>query len=341
MESKQRFVRALSQRETDRIPVVPFVYCFAARLRGLSVKEMLNDPTLLANSLADVNELYGFDGLAVPFDMTLEAEACGCEVAWEEGTPPSVTGHPLGIEGAVPRFEPQRIEESGRIPLVLDVIRRLKAVMGSTRAMIGVATGPLTLFEQLKGASFSGLLGKRPNEAEDLLDLSMMVATRMVQVYGEQGLDAVMIADRDLSVEDEKGLDAALPEYESLSDIARYFDAIPMFMFRGCRIEHLQIIIDAVGSECLVLRDEPDCRYLVENSLLEDGAIGWGVPTESLPGDPDVTRAIVEKDLGYWRGTGAFLCTDWEVPLSVPIDSLRAMVEAAEETASSGGLPGE
>ena len=63
------------------------------------VQRMYSDPTTLANSLQACQRLFRHDGVVLLYDTTLEAEACGCPLAWPEGRAPTIAS-PLAGSGA-------------------------------------------------------------------------------------------------------------------------------------------------------------------------------------------------------------------------------------------------
>lgn len=121
-QTSKKLVRDLFRlSELPRLPFIPWVSTFAARLEQISVKEMLSDPTTLSKSLENAQKLFGYDAIISVFDPSLEAEACGCRIAWgAEGELPTVIGHPL-MEGAtIEDLDFSEIEKRGRLPIILE-----------------------------------------------------------------------------------------------------------------------------------------------------------------------------------------------------------------------------
>ena len=100
-----------------------------------------------------VNELYKPDGQPVIFDLQVEAECLGCDLVWTTDGPPSVGSHPLeGTEEIeIPCKCTIPTKESGRIPMILDVMKRMKKAVGDTTALYGLICGPFTLATHLRG----------------------------------------------------------------------------------------------------------------------------------------------------------------------------------------------
>ena len=90
-QTSKEMVRALlSGAPVSRPPFIPYMASAAARFMEVLVQRMFTDPTTLANSLQSAQRLFKYDAIVVLFDPTLEAEACGCGLAWEEDASPAV-----------------------------------------------------------------------------------------------------------------------------------------------------------------------------------------------------------------------------------------------------------
>ena len=120
---------------------MPFAGVHAGSLKGYPADQVLTDESKLIESLLDVNLQYDPDGQPVIFDLQIEAEILGCDLVWAEKSPPSVATHPLSANLDVPTKIPERTD--GRLPLVLDAMRRMKEKVGHKTALYGLVTGPL------------------------------------------------------------------------------------------------------------------------------------------------------------------------------------------------------
>lgn len=99
----------------------------------------------------EVNRLYKPHGQPVLFDLQVEAECLGCELVWAENAPPSVKTHPLAESMEIPCDCTIPTPESGRFPMILNAMRRMKKEVGDTTALYGLICGPFTLASHLRG----------------------------------------------------------------------------------------------------------------------------------------------------------------------------------------------
>ena len=127
---KELLLRALRHEPVERAPWVPFAGVHAASLKGYTATEMLTDVDKAFDALMEVNRLYRPDGQPVIFDLQIEAECLGCGLVWADDCPPSVSSHPLDGSDEEPPEAPCECKiprrQSGRIPYVLELMRRMK-----------------------------------------------------------------------------------------------------------------------------------------------------------------------------------------------------------------------
>ena len=185
----------MCHKEMKEIPWVPFAGVHAGLLKGYTAKEVLTDGDKLFESLIEVHKLYAPDGMPIVFDLQIEAEILGCDLLWAEDNPPSVMSHPFGEEkkplqdGYIPG------ENDGRIPMILDVMRRVKAAIGGDTALYGLICGPLTLASHLRGSDFFMDIFEDPEYVEELLAYCTRVCNKMTDLYVEAGMDVIAVVD--------------------------------------------------------------------------------------------------------------------------------------------------
>lgn len=327
MDSKLLMKRALSGGETETVPVAPLVFSYAANLRGLEPREMLSETTLLANSLADAQALFGYDALVTWFDTTLEAEACGCAIDWSDGIP-RVAPQPPAEAGPTPGIDPEGIETRGRVPVALEVARRLKKVVGREVTLLGAVTGPLTLFSQVAGSRYGEASLADPAAAARILELAGETATRMVRLYGEVGLDGLIVAEDVSALELMESLPAASGVYDQLFGIMRYFECCALFVSRNCPSDGFGRLTEELLCDCIAIGEGAEPASAVLKCREEDIVPAATVPVEALLAGPDDTADEVDRCLREAAGGAFVLTTSWEVPMAAPMESIRAMVNA-------------
>jgi MtaA/CmuA family methyltransferase len=193
MTGKERIALAFAGEKTDRVPWVPFVGCHAGRLIGQSAESYLKSADYIEQGVARAVELYRPDGIPVMFDLQIEAETLGCELAWAEENPPAVVRHPLGEGGSLGDLKIPGPGD-GRIGITLDATWRLRKNHPDL-ALYGLITGPFTLALHLLGTDIFMKMFDAPQEVHDLLAFCRDVGTAMSRWYIEAGCDVVALVD--------------------------------------------------------------------------------------------------------------------------------------------------
>lgn len=190
---KARILAALQHQPTDRIPWLPFAGVHAGRLVGYNATEVLTDGDKLFEALMAVNRLYDPDGQPVLFDLQVEAEILGCELLWAEKAPPSVASHPLAQDFTIPTHMPQKSD--GRLPLILDVMQRMKSAVGDQTALYGLVCGAFTLASHLRGTELFLDMMMQPDKLHELLAYTRDVTLTLIDYYIDAGMDVIAVVD--------------------------------------------------------------------------------------------------------------------------------------------------
>ena len=179
MTGKELIFQTLRHEPTPRAPWVPFAGVHAGALVGATATQVLTDEETLVRALLEVNRLYKPDGQPVVFDLQLEAEVLGCGLVWADDCPPSVSSHPLADTMTVPCRCTLPTAESGRMPMVLSAMRRMKEAVGDTTALYGLLCGPFTLASHLRGNDIFMDMFDDEDYVKDLLGFCADCAKRM------------------------------------------------------------------------------------------------------------------------------------------------------------------
>jgi len=193
MNGKQRIFAVLNHEIPDTVPWVPFAGVHAGKLMGYNAREVLTDGKKLLESLLEVNRLYDPDGQPVVFDLQIEAEILGCELLWSDQAPPSVVSHPLGSSLEIPETIPD--ENDGRLSIVLQTMRAMKAAVGETTALYGLVTGPFTLASHLRGTEIFMDMFEHVEYLDDLLAYCARVAQTVSRMFVDTGMDVIAVVD--------------------------------------------------------------------------------------------------------------------------------------------------
>jgi uroporphyrinogen decarboxylase len=190
---KQLLIDTFHHQPTSRLPWVPFAGAHAAKLKNYTAQEMFQDENKFLECLLEVNKFYSPDGQPIIFDLQIEAEIMGCELDWHEKGPPSVKNHPLMASNTVPSRIPEKSE--GRLPFVINVMKKFKALVGDKTLLFGLLCGPLTLAAHLRGTPLFIDLLRNKDYARKLIEYCAEINKTIAGFYIEAGMDVIAIVD--------------------------------------------------------------------------------------------------------------------------------------------------
>lgn len=319
--SSKELIRSLFQlKELPRTPFIPWVGTFAAELEQIQAEEMLSDPGLLSNSLLNAQKLFGYDAIVPVFDQSLEAEACGCEIEWpEECGTPRVTSHPIADGATVGDIDKPDIERHGRVPIVLEALKRMSILRGKQVAFFAVVTGPLTLASHLAGEGFVAELESGSGQAGKILGAAGSVGLKLTRKYCEAGVDAVVIAEPLLATANAAGYKSIAGPMKSIWNVTKFFGVHTLVLSTGCKDDRVEPVL-GLQAEGVALGANVGQDKLGEAALARKACYGTSVPVR---GGGDANVGLGTKD-----GRGHFLTTDWELPCETDVNAMHRVMAA-------------
>jgi uroporphyrinogen decarboxylase len=192
---RQRIERLLDGKSADRVPFCPAVYEHKAALIGVRPSEMCRDAGLFERAIIREVEVYDPDMLVVGCDVyNVEAEAAGCEVLYPDSTGvPAVRTRLLGPGDDVGALAAPNPAVSGRMPLHLEIGRRIQARFGRDRLVRGALTAPFSMAAELVGpAELLMAMLDRPEWVGELLDYTAGVCKAYGKAFAAEGLGVIL-----------------------------------------------------------------------------------------------------------------------------------------------------
>ena len=194
--AKQMLIDATRGKRTDKAPWVPYAGCHCAHLIKEKADRFFKDADLLAKGVVAAAETYHADGIPLLFDLSVEAEAAGCEVEYWEDNVPSVRSHlcETGTPGELGLG--MFTKSSGRWPIIFEAAAKVKPQLDKMDcAMLGLATGPLTLASHLAGVRIFTAVKKDQAFAHAVAEYAGWLCAESVRFYAEMGCDIIAIVD--------------------------------------------------------------------------------------------------------------------------------------------------
>ena len=329
MTGKELIQAAYRHESTPRPPWAPYAGIHAAKFKGYTATEILKDADKLYECLMEVHRLYRPDGQPIAFDLQLEAEVLGCDMIWADDNPPSVTSHPLEATNDIPdKFVGPN---DGRIPLIMDVTRRMKESVGDTTALFGLFCGPFTLASHLRGTKLFMDMKKNPEQVRKIMDYVTENGLRMVDYYIEAGADIITPVDPLVSQISAKNFREYLAEpYTRIFEYIRSKGYQSAFFVCGNALRNIEEM-------CLT---KPDGISIDENIPMATAkeitdrynvTIGGNIPltTTMLFGNQQDNMKYVVDMVDSVDPRNLVIAPGCDMPYDVPIENGIAVAEAA------------
>jgi len=204
MNSRERVMKLFKGEQIDRVP------CFSGmgnvteegiKQLGYKFADIHLDAKMMADTAASTYKLFGFESGVVPVDLCVEAEALGCEInvyPHAEGILyPTIKKKLVHNEAEMEHVKiPSDLASKGRIPLLREAIKLLKAAMGNEVAVGSYVLGPFTLAGQIMELNdLLKLSFKKADKVAKLLDLMADAITIVAKEYEKAGVDFITVRE--------------------------------------------------------------------------------------------------------------------------------------------------
>ena len=166
------------------------------QLTGKSVPKAANDPLIQANASFALHQRFPSPFLQTAMDLSIEAEAFGAQVRFDEGEIPTIIGRLItGREDVQKLFAPKVGHKRTMVPL--PVVTELKSrVNDQDHFVLGGMIGPFSLVGRMYGVSETlALTQEDPDFTLDLLKLATGFLLRYAEAFRGMGADGVIMAE--------------------------------------------------------------------------------------------------------------------------------------------------
>ncbi|MGB0036512.1 MAG: uroporphyrinogen decarboxylase family protein, partial [Candidatus Acidiferrales bacterium] len=274
------------------------------------------------------------DGLACYFDPFLEVEALGAELRLESDVkPPSVhwpQSSPKGEIPAGPR-SPEEAVKCGRVPIALEVIRRLNSLLRDEFILMAGVTGPFTLAARLAQLSLGSTL-RREDFSENALELAASTITAVSSALGEAGANVIFIREDCLPSLSAESCSVWASLLAPAINVIRFYGALPILQIMSCRsfTENAEVISRQFW-DCIVCPTLEGVQSAQsENSLaLRPETLGIAVPLEIFQADStgdEAFRSALRDVISKSRPS--LITTAGDVPLATDMKRMIQVLQA-------------
>lgn len=334
MDLIENLKAALNGEEVEKVPAISATAAAveeAFPAAGVTWPDAHKDAEQMAKLGVSLHEQVGLECARIPFDLTAEAEAFGCEVDLGdmENTPTLRSNAP--IDDPDDLEVPDDFVNNGRLPVILKSIEILKNEYPDVPVVVGMA-GPFTLTGHLLGVEdLVKMLKTDSFVVEDAVDVALEAQIELVDAFNESGVDVICVADPTSS-----------PELLDPNDFSEF--AQPALEDLSAEME-MDSILHICGNSRPILEDMLDCGF---NGISVEEAVNMEEAQE-LRADIDADTVMVgnistsqtlfsktpadvkaEVTQALERGTNVLAPSCGIAPKS-PLANIKAFVEARDE----------
>ena len=248
-------VRELLQGKTPARPLfLPIVFSLGARVENVSLRGFLSNPTRIASALRQVRAHFSADGVTCYFDPYLEAEALGGSLEWQTDEGPAelrwpggatADGLPAGIRA------PEMAPQNGRIPVAVEVIRRMKDALRDSALLMAGLSGPLALTHMLVRATESGARPGGPMPAA-VVEASGAALAEIVRALLEAGSDVILIQERIPPGVPAERVEDGMSQLQIAVNVIQFYEALPVLVLSAGDARGTLAACGGAASTCIV-----------------------------------------------------------------------------------------
>ncbi|MCQ2771376.1 MAG: uroporphyrinogen decarboxylase, partial [Clostridia bacterium] len=339
MTSKELIFATLDHKETPRAAWIPFSGAHSAILGNYTATEFLKSEDKMLQCLLEVNRLFKPDGQCCIFDLQVEAEILGCDLVWSNDGPPSVASHPLDCDEDDDPVVPCECTipgpNDGRIPLICNVMKKMKEKVGDTTALYGLITGPLTLASHLRGSNIFMDMYDNEDYVTELMDFCKKVAIKMADYYIDAGMDVIAVVDPLISqISTSMFEQFATDPFTELFDHIRSKNKYTSFFVCGDATRNVEAMCQT-HCHSISVDENVDMHKAKDICDKYNVAIGGNIPltTVMLHGTQmDNMKYCVDLIDSFENKTGLIVATGCDMPFKVPVENTIGCMQAVRES---------
>ncbi len=298
---------------------------------GVPGDEYLKSAELISKGATKAVQLYKPDGLPVTFDLQIEAEAMGCQLAWSPENPPAGISHPLS-EGETLADLAIPGKEDARIKIVLEATGKIRKNHPDI-ALYGLVTGPFTLALHLMGTDIFIKMFEDETYVKEILDFTNRMAMAMAGYYLEAGCDIIAVVDPMTSqIGPEQFNQFITSPVKQLFEHIRSNGGLGSFFVCGYAQQNIEVMCDCTPDNVSIDENIP-LDYVRDICLEREISFGGNLKLTVvlLMGNPDDCQehALETMDLGKQKGF--ILAPGCDLPMATPEENLAAITELVND----------
>lgn len=311
---------------------IPIMTHPGIELCGYTVKQAVTDGQKHAEAIQKLNEIYPAAACTVIMDLTVEAEAFGAKVAFEENEVPNVIGRLVSDRTSIEALEIPSLE-TARVPQYLGA-NKLAAKCITDKPVFGGCIGPFSLAGRLFDMSEMMMaLYMEPETIRLLLEKCNEFILRYLRAMKETGVSGVIIAEPAAGLVSNEDCSAFSSVYVS-KIVEELQDDHFMIVLHNCgNAGHCTAAMVETKAAAVHFGNKIDMvNALAEchGDVLAMGNIDpVGIMKQASPEKVKEETMALLQNTAKWKNF--VLSTGCDVPPEIPIKNIEAFYEALDE----------
>lgn len=311
---------------------IPIMTHPGIELCGYNVKQVVTNGEMHAEAICRLNEVYPSAASTVIMDLTVEAEAFGAKVIFEENEVPNVIGRLVFDYASVEALEVPSLD-AARVPEYLKA-NKLAAEHITDKPTFGGCIGPFSLAGRLFDMSEMMMaLYMEPETIRLLLDKCSEFIFRYLQAMKATGVSGVIIAEPAAGLVSNEDCSAFSSAYIT-KIVEKLQDEHFMIVLHNCgNTGHCTSAMVETKAAALHFGNKIDMVRALEECPEDILAMGnvdpVGLFKQSTPEEMKQATLELLRKTAKWKNF--VLSSGCDVPPEIPMKNIEAFYEALNE----------
>ena len=328
-DMKQWVGEVIAAPKKRPLPILSFP---AASLLGVSVKELCTDSSLMVKVMELVVEKTDAPAVISLMDLSVEAEAFGAEILFEETEIPTVVGALITDEEEADALAVPPVG-AARTGLYLDAVEQAAKSI-TDRPVLAGAIGPYSLAGRLLDVSEAMILCyEEPDMVHTVMEKTTAFLIDYIRAYKSRGADGVLLAEPLTGMLSPKlAAEFSAPYVKQIVEAVQDDNFLVIYHNCGDNVEYMADTLVSCGAGAYHFGNACVLKNMIPHVPGECLIMGNVDPAGQIcGGTPDSIKAAVDAVMDDCSHAPNFLLSSGcDIPPQTSWDNIAVFFEAAD-----------
>jgi uroporphyrinogen decarboxylase len=309
---------------------IPIGVYAGLELTGATVAQAVCNPSIQAEAALALQEELGLQALLTGMDLSVEAEAFGCEVRFSDHEIPTILGRKVQTDQEIIDLQIPDVGDA-RMRVYLDTAAKLvDAARSKGIPVLGGVIGPFSLAGRIFGVSEAlELTISDPDTLNRLLEKTTAFLGAYLRAFRDVGVGGVIMAEPAAGLLSPRSLGVFSSQYIRRLVEESQSEAFVVILHNcGAKLVHLPKVLEA-GAEVFHFGAPMDLPAAL-NTIPDDVILAGNLDPTSVffAGSPETVRESASsllKEIGNRRNF--ILSSGCDLPPGTPLENIRAAAQ--------------